>query len=319
MITFGPVPSRRLGRSLGINNIPPKNCTYSCRYCQVGRTTDRNPERRPFFSPEQVLEDVRKHLLEIREPVDYLAFVPDGEPTLDIQLGKTIECLRALQLPIAVISNASLITRPDVRKDLALADWVSLKVDAVEKRTWQKIDRPSRQLDLSAILAGMLRFAESFPGQLVTETMLVDGLNEGEQHMEQVAEFLRELKPAKAYLSIPTRPPLEKGICAPDENAVTRAFQIVHRAFPHVEYLTGYEGNAFAASGNLEEDLLSITAVHPLKEEAVRNLVRRNHAVWDRVEELVRRKQLAKSQYGGENFYTRRWTTPEKQPPAPTE
>lgn len=318
MIAFGPVPSRRLGRSLGINNIPPKNCTYSCRYCQVGRTTNMSLERRPFYAPELVLKDVREHLARIGEPVDYLAFVPDGEPTLDAELGRTIAGLRALPLPIAVISNASLITRSDVRKDLARADWVSLKVDAVRKRTWRRMDRPSRKLDLDEILAGTLQFARSFSGQLVTETMLVEGLNDGEEDVKLLAEFLKRLKPEKAYLSIPTRPPAEQGICAPDEKAVIRAFQIVRNAFPRVEYLTGYEGNEFAASGNLEEDLLSITAVHPLKEKAVRRLARRNHAAWTQVEELVRRQQLAEIEYAGEKFYTRRWTSPQKAPSAPS-
>jgi wyosine [tRNA(Phe)-imidazoG37] synthetase (radical SAM superfamily) len=136
MIAFGPVPSRRLGRSLGINNIPPKICTYSCVYCQVGRTHKLQVERRPFYEPQEVLRDVRAKVEKAREagePIEYLTFVPDGEPTLDVHLGQEIELLRPLGLPIAVISNTSLIWRQDVREDLMGADWVSLKVDAVEE------------------------------------------------------------------------------------------------------------------------------------------------------------------------------------------
>ena len=114
MIAFGPVPSRRLGRSLGINIIPPKHCTYSCTYCQVGRTSDMGIERRSFYDPETILADVGRHLKKTNEPVDYLTVVPDGEPTLDVHLGSAIELLRSLNLPIAVISNASLIDRLDV-------------------------------------------------------------------------------------------------------------------------------------------------------------------------------------------------------------
>ncbi|MFO7742846.1 MAG: radical SAM protein, partial [Anaerolineae bacterium] len=133
MIAFGPVPSRRLGRSLGINNIPPKICTYSCAYCQLGRTIKMEVERRPFYEPEDILRHVQDKVEKSEgagEAIDYLTFVPDGEPTLDANLGHEIELLQPLGIKIAVISNASLVWREDVREELGQADWVSLKVDA---------------------------------------------------------------------------------------------------------------------------------------------------------------------------------------------
>jgi len=307
MIAFGPVPSRRLGRSLGINNIPPKNCTYSCIYCQVGRTTHMSPERRGFHEPERIREEVGRQLENAAEPVDYLTFVSDGEPTLDESLGRSIDALRSFGLPVAVISNASLIDRPDVQRDLARADWVSLKVDSVVEDTWHRIDRPHRRLRLAAILEGIRNFADAYTGELVTETMLVEGVNDGEREMAMVAGFLAELKPAKAYLSIPTRPPAESGVRAPGEDAVNRAYQILSGKVPQVEYLTGYEGDAFASCGNLAEDLLAITAVHPMREQAVRELVERDRSSWEQVEELIRKGRLAETDYAGEKFYIRRW------------
>jgi len=125
MIAFGPVPSRRLGRSLGVNNIPPKVCTYSCVYCQVGRTIRMQVERRVFYGPEEILQAARDKVERAREsgePIDYLTFVPDGEPTLDVNLGREIELLRSLGIKIAVITNASLIWREDVREALMKAD-----------------------------------------------------------------------------------------------------------------------------------------------------------------------------------------------------
>ena len=120
MITFGPVPSRRLGRSLGINNIPPKICTYSCVYCQLGRTIKMQADRRAFYEPEKVFQDVKNKVEKAKgkgETIDYLTFVPDGEPTLDINLGREIELLRPLGIKVAVISNSSLIWREDVIAD----------------------------------------------------------------------------------------------------------------------------------------------------------------------------------------------------------
>jgi wyosine [tRNA(Phe)-imidazoG37] synthetase (radical SAM superfamily) len=134
MIAFGPVPSRRLGRSLGINNILPKICTYSCVYCQLGRTLKMQVQRQAFYEPGEIWSAVSDKVEKVRETgeaIDYMAFVPDGEPTLDINLGREIELLKRLSLPVAVITNASLIWRQDVRTDLMAADWVSLKVDAV--------------------------------------------------------------------------------------------------------------------------------------------------------------------------------------------
>jgi len=307
MIAFGPVPSRRLGNSLGINNIPPKHCTYSCTYCQVGRTSHLMVGRRPFHEPETVLKEVRSHIGKADRPVDYLTVVPDGEPTLDVHLGEMIKRLRSLGPPVAVISNASLLAEPDVRRDLARADWVSLKIDAVDETIWRRINRPHPRLDLSGILDGIVQFSREFTGRLVTETMLVEGVNDGENHIRELAGFLGRLRPPASYLSIPTRPPAESRVRPPREEVVNQAFQIVNEHLPQVEYLTGCEGDAFSCSGNIEEDLLSITAVHPLRKEAVRKLVRRDKAAWEDVQELLHRQQLAEVEYAGETFYTRKW------------
>ena len=309
MKAFGPVPSRRLGRSLGINNIPPKVCTYSCVYCQLGRTVKMQVERRAFYQPEEILRDVEekvRNAREVGESIDYLTFVPDGEPTLDLALGREIELLKPLGINIAVITNASLIWREDVKEDLRRADWVSLKVDSVSEDVWHRINRPHRALQLASILEGMLEFARAYEGELATETMLVEGVNDGDEHVREVADFLAELRPARAYLSIPTRPPAEKWAQPPNEKVVNRAYQILGDRVDHVEYLIGYEGNAFAFTGNAEEDLLSITAVHPMREEAVKEFLARARADWSIVRKLLEQGQLVEAEYEGNKFYIRR-------------
>jgi wyosine [tRNA(Phe)-imidazoG37] synthetase (radical SAM superfamily) len=303
---FGPVPSRRLGRSLGINNIPPKVCTCSCVYCQVGRTTEMAVERRVFYEPEEIVQDVRAKVEEAKEAgesIDYLTFVPDGEPTLDINLGREIELLKPLGIKIAVISNGSLVWRDDVREDLMKADWVSLKVDAVREDIWLQVDRPRPSLQLASILNGALEFAKVYQGQLVTETMLVRGLNDSEDLVHEVAEFLARLQPAAAYLSIPIRPPAERWVHASSEDAINRAYHVLRDEVEQVEYLMGYEGNAFACTGNVEEDLLSITAVHPMREDAVDALLSRAGSGWSIVRGMVARGQLVETAYRGRRFY----------------
>jgi wyosine [tRNA(Phe)-imidazoG37] synthetase (radical SAM superfamily) len=309
MISFGPVPSRRLGRSLGINNIPPKICTYSCVYCQLGRTISMQVKRRAFYELEKVLRDVRDKVEKTRdsgEEIDYLTFVPDGEPTLDINLGREIERLKSLGIKIAVISNSSLIWREDVRDELMNADWVSLKMDALQEKTWRKVNRPYGTLELEAILDGALEFASNFKGELSTETMLVEGINDTDDNLRAVADFLARLSPSTAYLAIPTRPPAEEWAGPPDEEIINRAYQVLNEKLDRVEYLIGYEGNAFSFTGDVEDDLLSITSVHPMREDAVGEFLSRAEADWAVVNQLIDQGQLVRIDHNGRAFYMRK-------------
>jgi len=294
---------------LGINNIPPKVCTYSCVYCQLGKTLKSQVERAEFYKAEELAQDVKRKLSQAREkgePVDYLTFVPDGEPTLDINLGKEIELLKPLDIKIAILTNASLIWRQDVREDLRKADWVSLKVDAVSQEIWRKVNRPHKSLELKTILDGMLQFAGTFNGELTTETMLIQGINDNYAEIERIADFLKELKLNKAYLAIPTRPPAQKGLRAASEPAINMAYQIFSQKLTHVEYLIGYEGNAFAFTGEVEDDLLSITSVHPMREEAVMEFLEKARAKWDVVARLIKENKLTETEYQGKKFYMRK-------------
>jgi wyosine [tRNA(Phe)-imidazoG37] synthetase (radical SAM superfamily) len=308
--SYGPVPSRRLGRSLGINNIPAKVCSYSCIYCQVGRTTQLEVDRRLFYDPEEIIRDVRLRTAKAEregERIDYLTFVPDGEPSLDVNLGKAIALLKPLNIPIGVITNSSLIWREDVRAELRTADWVSFKIDAVTEAIWSRINRPHPALRLASILDGLLKFAETFTGKLVTETLLVDGLNDGEGCARATAGFLTELQPDVAYLAVPIRPPAEKWVRRPDEAALNRTYQIFSQKTRRVEYLIGYEGDAFAYTGDIEKDLLSITAVHPMRKEAVEALLLRAGATRETVERHVAQGDLRETNYDGHCFYLRRF------------
>ena len=308
-LAFGPVPSRRLGRSLGINNIPPKSCSYSCLYCQVGPTTRQEIEPRIFHPPETIAAVVTKQVRAARaagERIDYLTFVPDGEPTLDSNLGEEIDRLRPLRIRIAVISNASLIWREDVRQALNKADWVSLKLDSTDERIWRRINQPHTELRLDAILQGMQHFARNFSGTLVTETMLVAGINDSAESLAGVAQFLSRLKPQTAYLAVPTRPPAQRDVCAPAEDRIVQAYEILGGQLGDVQLLTGYEGNAFAFTGDARRDLLAITAVHPMRRDAVEHFVARSGQSWTLIEQLISEGELVQISFAGQQFYVRR-------------
>ncbi len=308
MIAYGPVPSRRLGKSLGINNIPPKICTYSCVYCQLGRTLNMQVDRKKFYNPEKLAESVKKKVKQARknnEVIDYLTFVPDGEPTLDINLGKEIELVKSLGIKIAVITNSSLIWKEDVREELSNADWVSLKIDAVSRDIWKKINRPGA-LNFEEILNGIQFFSDFFNGKLATETMLIDGINDKKQELENISDFITELNVNESYISIPTRPPAEKWVKAASEEKINKAFQIFKEKGINVEYLIGYEGNAFAHTGKVEEDILSITSVHPMKKEAVLEFLRKDASSWKVIEKLLSEEKLVELEYKDDKFYMRK-------------
>jgi len=309
MRVFGPIPSRRLGSSLGINNIPPKVCTYSCIYCQIGKTITLQCERQAFYKPDDLAREVKEKVNKVKKKdtkIDYLSFVPDGEPTLDINLGKIIERIRPLHIKIAVITNGSLINRKDVRKDLQKADLVSLKLDAARRKTWLRTDRPHKSLDQKAILDGMLEFKAIFKGEIITETMLLKGMNDSYEEVSKIADFLKLLKPKKSYISIPTRPTAVKGTLPASDEALNIAYQIFTQNVDNVEYIIGYEGNEFGFSGNVEEDLLGITSVHPMREEAVREYLKKAGADWHVITDLIQRDSLIELKYQGKNFYMRK-------------
>ncbi|MBN1694491.1 radical SAM protein [candidate division WOR-3 bacterium] len=307
-IPFGPVPSRRLGKSLGINNIPPKICTYSCVYCQVGKTYSLSNERKEFYKVEEIKDQVLRKINELnkqKEKIDFLSFVPDGEPTLDINLGKEIEILKDHGIPIAVITNGSLIDRADVRRDLSKANWVSVKIDAVSEKVWKKINRPHPDLSLKDILEGIVKFSKEYKGNLYTETMLIKDINTDKKNIKEIAEFIRTLKIKKAYLSIPTRPPASKSVEVPDEEITNMAYNLFTERNLNTELLIGYSATEFPATKNVSDEILNITSVHPMREEDVKNILDKAGKSWKTVEDLVNKGELKMVNFGKNKFFLR--------------
>jgi len=314
MIAFGPVPSRRLGRSLGVNNIPVKICTYSCVYCQIGRTLKIQVDREEFYSPDEIFGEVKEKVEDIKrkgEALDYITFVPDGEPTLDLNLGKEILLVKSLGFKVAVITNSSLIDREDVASELKLADLVSLKLDAVSEEMWRRVDRPARGLVYRDILEGMVRFRKEFEGEVITETMFVEELNDDREEIDKIAGFLSELKPDRAYIAVPTRPPAERWVKPAGERALASAYAAFSEALgpERVEFLVGFEGEEFVSTGDPVEDLLGITSVHPMREDALETYLRENRLSFEAVRKLIEEEKLLELEYGGHRFYMRKLPT----------
>lgn len=310
MVSFGPIQSRRLGKSLGINNIiSPKACSYGCIYCQIGTTIKKNTKRETFFKPETIFNKVDQHIKQLSKNnyPDYLTFVSNGEPTLDINLGKTIKLLKKLGIPVAVITNASLITLESVRDDLYLADWVSVKMDAGDYETWKTINNPAPGLIFENIIENINLFAGEFKGILRTETMLVDGVNDTPGNITNLSKQIQRINPGKAYLSIPTRPPAYASVIPPKTEVLNQAWQIYNNMKINTEFLTGFEGTDNGYTGNIYDDILNITAVHPLREDSLLSLLENDNADFQVVKSLISQRLIRATTYNGNKYYLREY------------
>jgi wyosine [tRNA(Phe)-imidazoG37] synthetase (radical SAM superfamily) len=319
MIAFGPVPSRRLGRSLGVNHVPFKVCSYSCRYCQVGPTLQMRIRRRNFLSSSEIVDAVTRRVHDCTasgEPIDYITFVPDGEPTLDASLGEHIRGLAPTGIPVGVITNASLLWMPEVRADLAAADLVSVKVDTTRRNTWRRLNRAHAQLDFETLIEGIRRFAREYSGTLISETMLVGSLNETEDSIAGAAELLADIAPACAYLGIPTRPPARPDVVPPSNLALVRAYEIMRSRLDRVELLPVYEAGVFGGAVDSVRGLLGILAVHPMREAAVLSYLDDAGLDVRQIEALIRDGQVARVEYCGDPFFVRRMSGPGAQGPS---
>jgi wyosine [tRNA(Phe)-imidazoG37] synthetase (radical SAM superfamily) len=240
-------------------------------------------------------------------PVDYLTFVPTGEPALDENLGSAIKLLRSLGVKIAIISNSSLLTRPDVRKDFLLADFVSLKIDSLKCETWHRLNRPDPQLEFREILQGIQDFKKIYRGKLVTETMFVKDFNDKIEEARSLADFIGKLQPDIAYLAFPIRPPAERWIEIPDESDIVKFHQIFQDKIKNVEYLIDYEGSDIGFdSHDVKTSILEITRVHPIREDALKNMLDEAREKEHIINEMVIKKQIIKAHYKGETFYVGR-------------
>ncbi len=306
---FGPVPSRRLGRSLGVNNVIGKTCTYNCVYCQAGRTEDLTIRRRRFYDPEQLIDQVLKRVDELEkrgEKIDYVTFVPNGEPSLDINVGREASAIKEAGLRVAIISNGSLLWMDDVRSDLGVFDLVSVKLDAVTPRLWRIINRPHPNLSIKEIINGMKAFSETFNGELLTETMLINNIDYAIE-AKLLAETIASLKPSRVYIMVPVRPPAEQYIEPPSTETVLHVYETFReRIGDKVYLLTGPEEGSFIALGNAEKEILSIISVHPLRLDQVVEILDKYGVGMDVVNKLVSNELAAIIEYMGTKYLVRR-------------
>lgn len=262
---YGPVPSRRLGYSLGVDLLPFKTCSLSCLYCQLGRTKKTTTRRRRFFPEDQVLEEI-KEFLQTGSRVDFITFSGSGEPTLSQSIGRLIRKIKKTTgIPVAVLTNSTLLSRPEVRKELSAADVVVPSLDAATQKVFERINRPHPSLRAEKIIDGLIKFRKQFKGRLWLEILLVKGINDSPVHLKQLKQAVEKIKPDKVHLNTVVRPPAD-----------SRARPLSPEEMQHIKKLFGDRAEVVAAfrkkeqeksPENISQAILSIVRRRPVSLE----------------------------------------------------
>jgi len=293
MYAYGPVPSRRLGNSIGVSPIPAKVCSYSCVYCQLGRTRQLQAKRQRFFSKEDIFQDIKKAVES--STADVITFAGDGEPTLCSDLGWLIRTAkREFGLPVAVITNGSLLFHEDVQRDLQAADIILPTLDAGDQETFHRINRPHGSITYEMMINGLFDFRKGFSGQIWLEVMLVKNLNDSDRQLFNIRDAVHAIAPDKIFIMTPIRPPAEDWVECSEPERVRVAEEMLSESITVLDREEGDFGVSEFADAS--EAILEISARHPLRLEQAR-LIERKFGEAGTIEQLLQDQKITINRY----------------------
>ena len=260
---YGPVPSRRLGRSLGIDLVPHKICTYDCIYCQIGKTTDKTLVRKEYVPLKEILEEVKRFLKEETSSIDHLSLSGSGEPTLHSQIRSVIEGIKTItSVPVAVITNGSLLYEEEVRQDLLHADIVLPSLDAVSSEVFMRINRPRPGFSIEKVIEGLVEFRKVYKGQIWLEILFCQGVNDSKEELLRMKKAVDRIQPDRIHLNTVVRPPSEKW-AAPLNQKEMEEIQVYFGEKASI--ITEFDRHPSSISGrDIKEEILEILKRRPL-------------------------------------------------------
>jgi wyosine [tRNA(Phe)-imidazoG37] synthetase (radical SAM superfamily) len=264
---FGPIPSRRLGQSLGIDPVPLKTCNWNCVYCQLGRSMPLTFERGEYVPRHELVAEVEQALTAYRPgEIDWVTFVGSGEPTLHSSLGWMIRQVKVrTKLPVAVITNGSLLYRPEVHDELSAADAILPTLDAGNAWLYRQINRAAPAFTFNRLVEGLYLFRQKYSGKLWIELMLIQGMNDTEEALQELAVLLNHIQPDQVHITLPIRPPAESWVRLPDEAGLQRAKEILGEVASVCAPALAEARSARV--GDLAETILGVVTRHPMQEK----------------------------------------------------
>ena len=299
---FGPVPSRRLGRSLGIDLVPYKTCPFDCIYCQLGRTTTKTMERKEYFSLDEIIGEVDRKLKE-NCAFDYITLSGSGEPTLHSRIGELIEAIKKRTAkPLAVITNGSLLWDGDVRSALMPADVVAPSLDAGTQEYFEVVNRPCPGLRLDRVVDGLEAFSREFKGEMWLEIFLLGGMFDPRSRAREIAELTRRIRPTLIQLNTVARPPCES-FAAPLNREVMMELLPYFSGPVEViaDFSAKWENETHPAD---REEIINLLSRRPCKSKDVAASLGIHHLKALKIlEELVRKKVVVVTEENNEIFY----------------
>lgn len=258
---YGPVPSRRLGRSLGVDIVLAKSCTVNCVYCQIGSTSPLPPERKRFIDPEKIESELIA-AVQTDSGIDYITFSGSGEPTLSSDIGRLIKFAKSLKVaPVCVLTNGTLLSDTDVRAELFGADVVIPNLDAADEGTFQKVNRPHREIKFDNYIEGLKAFSAEFQGKFYLEIVLVKGMNDSDEHLHKLANLVRKIDPDGVWIGTVTRPPSEPDAKPVSDETLQNAREIIGGQARVIE---AFHSNAIELTrSELSADILGLLKRRP--------------------------------------------------------
>jgi wyosine [tRNA(Phe)-imidazoG37] synthetase (radical SAM superfamily) len=302
---FGPVPSRRLGYSLGVDIIPLKLCTLDCLYCQLGATTDKTITRQAYVEAGPVLAEIDA-LLAANAQIDCITFSGSGEPTLNTCLGEIIAGIKSrCAIPVTVLTNGTLLYQPDVRSDLLKADIVCPSFDAATPRAFSRINRPHGDLSLELMIQGLKTFRHEFAGKIYLEVMLIRGINDSPQELTAFAAILPEFGADRIQINTVIRPAAEDGIFAVIPETLEKALKLFG---PTAEIIGGFvKESALHEQENTCERIVKLVARHPsTADDICAALGLTSDLATQYLKELLAKGLISKTTHGESTFYKSR-------------
>ncbi|MBZ4219980.1 MAG: radical SAM protein [Chlorobium sp.] len=303
---FGPISSKRLGQSLGVDLLPPKSCTWNCLYCQLGKTKKFVMERQEFFPREEILEEIRQALI-VHTGLDWITFVGSGETMLYKGIGWLIaEVKKLTATPVAVITNGSLFYLPEVRRELLQADAVLPSLNAGTEALHVQIDRPAEGLTFLRHIEGLVAFRSEYKGRLWIEVMLLGGVNDSDEALRDLAAVLKEINPDMVHLVLPSRPAPEQEILLPSDERIERAIAILSEVATVVHPLKG--NMDLRSATDLLEAVTAIISRHPVQQRELHKAVAdcfpgESEKTDDAMQQMLATGRFKLVEHGGEPYW----------------